>query len=63
MELTSENSWSRRTCFVLAIDRSVYLRESTNFLTEPVQYFDPTAVVFWMVKRWSRMGSMSSGVW
>jgi hypothetical protein len=26
MELTSENSWSGRRCFVSAMDRSVYLR-------------------------------------
>ena len=61
MELTSENSWSGRISFVSAMDRSVYLRKSTNFLTEPAQYVGP-AVVFWMEKRWSQMGFMSGGL-
>ena len=62
MEFTSENSWSGRRCFVSEMDRSVYLKKSTNFLAKPAQYFRPTAVVVWMVKRWSRMGSTNSGI-
>ena len=64
MELTSENSWSGRRCFVSAKDRSVYLKlkKSTNLQTKPAQYFGPTPVVFWMVKRWSQMGSTSRGI-